>query len=32
VIPAVPQIIRRNLAPTLFPTSMFWAGILLITH
>jgi hypothetical protein len=30
VIPGVPQIISRNLASTLFPASMFWAGILLI--
>ena len=30
VIPGVPQIISRNLASTLYPASMFWAGILLI--
>ena len=32
VIPGVPQIISRNLASTLFPGSMFWAGILLMTQ
>ena len=30
VIPGVPQIVSRNLASTLFPATMFWAGILLI--
>jgi hypothetical protein len=30
VIPGVPQIISRNLASTLYPASMIWAGIILI--
>ena len=32
VIPGVPQIVARNLASTLFPTAMFWAGIMLMVQ